>query len=140
MRSSRLVVAVVLTALVALVAAPAHAHADSPRFVDGAFSVRASGPTLTVDGREAGLGDQAEVRIVVTALALCVDGGGDRPETENRTSAGAAEDVPVQNGKAQFSVTLMASFQPRCGPPMTVAFRDIRVSDITNGVSTVVRP
>jgi hypothetical protein len=138
-RSSRLVVAV-LVALVALVAAPAHAHADSPRFVDSAFSVRPSGATLTVAGKEVGLGDQTQVRVVVTALALCIDGRGDREETVNRTSAGVAGDVAVRNGRAEFSLTLMASFQPRCAPPMTVTFRDIRVSDITNDVSTVVRP
>jgi hypothetical protein len=132
------VAVVVPVALAMLVAGPA--HAGGARFVSDAFSVSQSGSTLTVAGKETGLGDQGEVRVVVTALALCIDGSGDRDETVRRTSAGVAGDVPVRSGRAEFSLTLMASFQPQCAPPLTVAFRDIRVTDITNDVSTVVRP
>jgi hypothetical protein len=39
----------------------------------------------------------------------------------------------VQNGKAEFSLT--ATFQPACSPPMTVEFRDVTVTDTTNGIS-----
>ena len=138
MRSSRSLAVVVPAALATLVAGPA--HAGGPHFVSSAFSVSQSGSTLTVAGKETGLGGQDQVRVVVTALALCVDGSGERDETVNRTSAGVAGDVAVRYCKADFYLMLFASFQPRCAPPMTVDFRDIRVSDITNDVSTVVRP
>ncbi len=41
----------------------------------------------------------------------------------------------MQNGKAEFSLTLTATFPPECSPPMTVAFTDVTVTDTTNGIS-----
>lgn len=41
----------------------------------------------------------------------------------------------MQNGKADFSLTVTATFQPECSPPMTVVFTDITVTDTTNGIS-----
>jgi hypothetical protein len=41
----------------------------------------------------------------------------------------------VQNGKAEFSLTLTATFQPSCSPPMTVRFTNVTVTDETNGIS-----
>jgi hypothetical protein len=48
---------------------------------------------------------------------------------------GGAGDFPVQNGKANFSLTLTASFQSECSPPMTVRFSNVVVTDTTHGVS-----
>jgi len=42
----------------------------------------------------------------------------------------------VQNGKANFSLTLTAVFQPPCSPPLTVQFTDVTLSDTTNNIST----
>ena len=42
----------------------------------------------------------------------------------------------MQNGKANFSLTLTAVFQPPCNPPMTVAFTDVTVTDLTNAITT----
>ena len=42
---------------------------------------------------------------------------------------------PVQNGKAEFGVSLTATFTPDCSPPMTVEFTDVVVPDTTNGIS-----
>jgi hypothetical protein len=39
----------------------------------------------------------------------------------------------VQNGKADISIDLTASFSPECAPPMTVQFTDVLVHDDTNG-------
>jgi hypothetical protein len=39
----------------------------------------------------------------------------------------------VQNGKADITIELTATFQPECSPPMTVTFTDILVFDQTNG-------
>ena len=47
----------------------------------------------------------------------------------------AAGDFPVQNGKADFTLTATATFQPDCSPPMTVQFTDVTVTDTTNGLT-----
>jgi hypothetical protein len=84
---------------------------------------------------EAGFGDEAQVHIVVTATAECINGGSNHPKAVNKTSVSAAGDFPVQNGKAEFSLTLTATFQPSCSPPMTVRFTNVVVADTTNGIS-----
>ncbi len=53
----------------------------------------------------------------------------------NKESVSEEGDFPVQNGKANFSLTLTASFKPECSPPMTVRFSDVKVTDTTHGVS-----
>ena len=52
------------------------AWAGSAHFVDGTVTKTVSGNTLTVSGKEAGLGDEAQVHIVVSATALCINNGG----------------------------------------------------------------
>ena len=111
------------------------AFAGSPHFVDDTVTATASGNTLTVSGKEAGLGDEDQVHIVVSATALCINGGGHHPKAVNKTSVNAAGDFPVQNGKANFSLSVTAVFQPSCSPPMTVAFTNVTVSDTTNGLT-----
>jgi hypothetical protein len=121
-----------LPVLAALLVAGA-AWAGSPHFVE--VTSTTSGNTLTVSGKEAGLGNETQVHIEVTATALCINGGGKHPKAVNKTSVSAAGDFPVQNGKAVFSLTLVATFQPNCTPPMTVAFTDITVRDTEHGVT-----
>jgi hypothetical protein len=109
------------------------AVAGSPHFV--VLSATQSGNTLTVSGKEAGLGNEAQVHIVVTATAECINGGGNHPKAVNKESVSASGDFPVQNGKAEFSLDLTATFQPECQPPMTVAFVDVVVTDETSGIT-----
>ncbi len=118
----------------ALVVVPV-ALAGSPHFINNATSATISGNTLTVTGKEAGLGDEAQVHIVLTATAECVNGGGNHPKAANKTSVTAAGDFPVQNGKADFTLTATATFQPECAPPMTVRFSDVTVTDTTNNIT-----
>jgi hypothetical protein len=134
-RSSRISVIAVGVFTVLMLTATA-AWAGSPHFVDGTVTKTTSGNTLTVSGKEAGLGDEDQVHIVVTATALCINGGGNHPKAVNKESVSATGTFPVQNGKADFSLTLTATFQPSCSPPMTVAWTDIVVTDTTNGIST----
>ncbi|MGW5241874.1 hypothetical protein ACWEOW_23315 [Monashia sp. NPDC004114] len=122
-------------ALAAFFAVATPAWAGSPHFINSATVVTVSGSTLTVSGKEAGLGDESQVHVVLTATALCINGGGNHPKAVNKTSVGAAADFPVQNGKANFSLSVTATFQPSCNPPMTVAFTDISLTDTTNGIS-----
>jgi hypothetical protein len=108
--------------------------AGSPHFV-GDISVTRDGNSLTVSGKEAGLGNEDQVHIVVTATALCINPGQHHPKAANKASVSAEGDFPVQNGKANFTLTLTATFQPDCTPPMTVVFTDVTVTDTTSGIS-----
>jgi hypothetical protein len=114
----------------------APAWAGSPHFVANSISASRADNSLTVSGKEAGLGDEAQVHVVVSATALCINGGGKHPKAVNKESVNAEGTFPVQNGKADFSLTLTATFQPECSPPMTVEFTDVTIADTTNGIST----
>ena len=120
--------------MTAAVAAPT-ALAGSPHFINSAFSSSVSGNTVTVSGKEAGLGDESQIHVVLSATALCINGGGKHPKAANKTSVSAAGDFPVQNGKANFTLTATATFQPSCSPPMTVEFTNVTVTDTTNGLT-----
>lgn len=117
-----------------LAATGATAFAGSPHFV-GTPTVTTSGNTVTVSGKLAGLGNEEQIHVVLTATAECVNGGGNHPKAVNKTSVSAAGDFPVQNGKAEFSLTATASFQPDCSPPMTVRFSDVTITDTTHGLT-----
>jgi hypothetical protein len=90
---------------------------------------------LSASGKEAGLGDEDQVHIVGTATASCINPGNNHPKAANKEAFSAEGNFPVQNGKANFSLTLTATFQPSCSPPMTVLWTDITVADETNGIS-----
>ena len=122
--------------LLAVILAPQAAFAGSPHFVDSTVTATRSGDTLTVSGKEAGLGNEARVHIVASATALCINGGGNHPKATNKEDLTSEGDFPVQNGKANFSLDLTATFQPPCSPPMTVEFTNVTVTDTTNGIST----
>ena len=107
--------------------------AGSPHFVDLSYSI--SGSTVTVSGKEAGLGNETQVHIEVTVDASCINGGGHNPNAENKDSFSASGDVPVQNGKALFSLDVQMSFQPDCTPPMTLNVTRILVEDSAHGLS-----
>ncbi len=127
-----------LAALMAFSLGTQVAFAGSPHFVDSTVTAARAGNTLTVSGKEAGLGDEAQVHIVVTATALCINGGGNHPKAVNKESVSAEGTFPVQNGKANFELSVTATFSPSCSPPMTVEFTDITVTDTTNNISVFI--
>jgi len=131
----RILVAAGLALAMIGVTAPA-VWAGGPHFVDSTVTATRTGNTLTVSGKEAGLGDEAQVHIVVTATALCINGGGKHPKAVNKESVSSEDTFPVQNGKADFQLSVTATFSPSCSPPMTVEFADISVTDTTNNIST----
>jgi hypothetical protein len=121
-----------LLAILALAAPPM--AAGSPHFVgDCTFTV--SGNTVSVSCKEAGLGDEAQINVELSATALCINSGGKHPRAVNKAGVSADADVPVQNGKAEYTLSGTATFQPDCSPPMTVQFTDITVTDTTNNIS-----
>jgi hypothetical protein len=135
MRTTSRTGAVAIGVFTVLMLTATAAWAGSPHFV-GAVTKTQSGNTLTVSGKEAGLGNEDQVHIVVSATALCINNGGQHPKAVNKESVSAEGTFPVQNGKADFSLTLTATFTPDCSPPMTVSFTDIMVTDTTNGITT----
>lgn len=116
-----------LLGLALLIAVPA-AWAGSPHFI-GDISVNRSGYTVTVSGKEAGLGNETQVHIVLTFSAQCINGGDKNPSAENKESFTVEGTFPVQNGKADFTLSATATFKPKCSPPMTLQFSDITVCD-----------
>jgi hypothetical protein len=133
MRGRRLLFMSALVAMLTLVMA-APVFAGSPHFV-GRISIESDGNTLTVSGKEAGLGNETQVHIEVTAEAQCVNPGGQEPNADNKDSFSAEGDFPVQNGKANFTLVLEADITPNCTPPMTIVWTNVVVSDTEHGVS-----
>jgi hypothetical protein len=112
------------------------AHAGSPHFVANTVTATQDGATLTVTFKEAGLGDEAQVHVVLTADAACINPGDNHPKAGNKESVNAAGDFPVQNGKTEGSLSVTATFQPSCSPPMTVVYSNITLTDTTSGITT----
>jgi hypothetical protein len=113
------------------------ALAGSPHFV-GTPTVTRSDDSLTISGKEAGLGSETQVSIQVSAEAACLNPGEQFPQAANKETFTAEGTFPVQNGKALFELTLTATFQPKCSPPMTVVFGDVTVQDIEHGLSVTI--
>jgi hypothetical protein len=130
----RILIMIIALLSTSVFAAPA-AWAGSPHFINSSLSASLSGNTLTVSGKEAGLGDEPAVHIELSATALCINNGGHHPKAENKQGVGASDTFPVQNGKADFTLSATATFQPDCQPEMTVAYTDITLTDTTNGIT-----
>ena len=126
----------ITTALVsiAMLGITSPAYAGSPHFV-GTPVATISGDTLTVTGKEAGLGNELQIHVEVTADAACINPGGNHPQAGNKESFSAASVFPVQNGRANFELSVVATFQPSCSPPMSVEWSNIVVTDAANGLS-----
>ena len=108
--------------------------AGSPHFVGDCIKGQ-SGNTITATCKEAGLGDEAQINVTLTADASCINPGSNHPKAANKASVAAGATVPVQNGKANYTLTGTATFSPNCSPPMTVVFSNVTVTDVTNGIS-----
>ena len=117
-----------------LIAAPA--CAGSAHFVDNMLTVSRDGDSLTATGKLAGLGDEPQVHVVLSAIAACVNPGDNKPQAANKQTVTAEGDFPVQNGKAYFELTVTAVFQPSCSPPMSVEYSDVTVT--AAGISVAV--
>lgn len=125
------IMAAVVTALAMTVSI---VSAGNAHFV-GQPQISTSGGTLTVSGKVAGLGNIDQIQVDITADAECVNRGNKNPEAANKTSVALGGQVPVQNGKANFSFSGSANFSPNCSPPMRVVFSNVQiiVSDWATG-------
>jgi hypothetical protein len=119
----RLIIAAMLAlAMLALAALPA--WAGSTHFV-GTPTISRSGDALTVSGKVAGLGDETQINVAVTADVACINPGNNQPKAENKGATIAEGTFPVQNGKALFSVTGVGETSPDCSPPMTLRYSNV---------------
>jgi hypothetical protein len=130
----RKVIQLLVAATAASVAlAPSPAWAGNPHFVE--VDATRVDDSLVVSFKEAGLGNEPQVEIEVTATAACVNPGANKPKAANKQTVSAEGTFPVQNGKAEGTLTLSPVFQPSCSPPMTVEFSNVTISDLTSGIS-----
>jgi hypothetical protein len=116
----------VVTLLAGFILFAGVAVAGKAHFV-GTPVLQVSGDTVTASGKVAGLGNVPQIHVVLSGDAACINPGGNDPEAENKETFSAEGDFPVQNGRAHFSLDLEATFQPRCNPPMSVAWSNVEV-------------
>lgn len=131
------VVGILAASFAAILLTATLASAGSAHFVGG-ISITRTGDSLTAAGKIAGLGDEDQVHVILSATAACINPGGNPPSAGNKQTVTAGDDVPVQNGKAIFELTVTAVFKPSCTPPMTLVYSDVSVTDETSGISVSV--
>jgi hypothetical protein len=131
--------AITTASAAAVLAFAAPAFAGSPHFV-GTPVFATSGSTVTVSAKEAGLGNETQIHVVLSGNAQCVNPGGHDPQAANKTAFAQAADEPVQNGKSDYEITATAVLQPDCSPPMTIVFSEVTLTDTTNGLTAVPVP
>jgi hypothetical protein len=90
--------------------------------------ISTSGDTAFFSGKVAGLGNVEVITVTVTGDAQCVNPGSKKPQAGNKQTFSGTSDVPVQNGKANFSLSLDATFSPDCTPPMTVVWSNLSLT------------
>lgn len=137
MTRARILGTVALATLIVLLLTAAPALAGSPHFV-GTPTLTRTDDTLTVSGKIAGLGNEDQVHVVLTADAACINRGNNHPQAENKGATLAEGDFPVQNGKAEFTLSGTAQTDPQCNPPMTLQYSNVTITDQTSGISTTV--
>ena len=125
-RSGGRVTVLIMTLLVLGLTAEA-ALAGSPHFV-GTPKITRSGDAITVSGKVAGLGNETQINVAVTADVACVNPGNNLPKAETKGATIAEGTFPVQNGKATFSVTGTGTTSPDCSPPMTLRYSNVVVT------------
>jgi hypothetical protein len=133
MRKLAQVLAIFVAVAVALIGSPA--YAGNAHFVGDATITRV-GDALEVSGKVAGLGNETQIQVTVTALAECINPGSKKPRAANKESVSASGQFPVQNGKANYSLTLVATtIAPNCSPPMTIRWSDVLITVEGQGIS-----
>lgn len=140
----------------ALVSATAITWAQNPHFVGRVTATLDSNTgNVTVNWKEAGLGDNQNIDYVLSAFATaayhCVNNGGQCPNAANKqevqgpvTATGTF--ASGKNGQITAGLTLSPpAVTPFCPSGQTetlteVSYVDITITDTTNGVSATARP
>ncbi len=113
--------------------------AGSAHFV-GAPTFNYNGASVSVSGRVAGLGNVPQINVTISGTASCINGGGNHPNAVNKTTATGTGTFPVQNGHADFAVSMTAVFSPSCDPPMTVQWSNVTVTVTADDGTFLVYP
>jgi type II secretory pathway pseudopilin PulG len=131
----RMLLAAVLALVLSALTVPA--YAGSPHFVDDQTTLSQDGNTLTVHFKIAGLGDEDQVHVVLSADAACFNRGGNKPAAENKSAVLAEGTFPVQNGRAEGDLSGTATFDPSspCPVPLEIRYSNVVVTDTTSGIS-----
>lgn len=119
--------AVVICVLSSLVLASA-AYAVSPHFINNATNVTREGDSLVANFKLAGLGDEPFIDVELSADAACINPGSNKPKAANKQSFSTDGQFAVQNGQSTGTLTLTATFQPSCSPPMTVEYSNVTLT------------
>jgi len=118
---------VMLTVFTTIALGAQVAFAGSAHFV-GTPKVTRNGDALTVSGKVAGLGNETQITVTVTADVACINPGNNEPKAENKHDTIGEGTFPVQNGKANFSVTGTGTTSPDCSPPMKLQYSNVSVT------------
>ena len=102
-------------ALVAAALAVPVAWAGSPHFVGTPTATR-DGDALTVSGKVAGLGDETQINVAVTADVACVNPGNNEPKAENKGAI-------IAEGTSRCRTARPCSASPARAPPARTAAR-----------------
>src|SRR5207237_7123023 len=94
---------IVIAVIATMVLTVAVTTAGSPHFVGDCIKSQ-SGNTITATCKEAGLGDEAQINVTLTADASCINPGSHNPKAANKASVAAGATVPVKNGKAKCTM------------------------------------
>jgi hypothetical protein len=116
-----------------LAATMAPAFAAAPHFVGTPTATR-DGDQLTVQFKLAGLGNDDQT-ITLTADVACVNPGNNEPKAENKGALLATGVFSPKNGNVVGSLSGTGTTDPACNPPMTLAYQNVTVTDVTAQVS-----
>jgi hypothetical protein len=121
---------IVATAAIAtLMLGATAAQATSNAHFVGTPTATRNDSTLTISGKVAGLGQVEVITVTISGDVACINPGSKHPKAANKEALTGGADVPVQNGKANFSVTTnVPSIDPSCSPPMTLVFSNVTVT------------
>jgi hypothetical protein len=119
---------VVLALGVAMAVGASSALAQNPHFIKNATTVTRSDNSLTADFKLSGLGDEPFIDVVLSADAACINRGQNHPKAENKESFSEEGTFAVKNGSSEGSLTVTATFQPSCSPPMSVVFSNVMLT------------
>jgi hypothetical protein len=109
------------------------AFAGSAHFVGTCTATNNHDGTVTVTGKEAGLGGES-INVTTTVIAECINGGDKHPKATNKTANTTSTPVTVHNGKADIDITVPVVTSPRCSAPMTLAIDSCTIYDSTNSL------
>ena len=138
-----------IAVLAALAVVATAAYAASAHFVRGpTASLNSSNGHVTVNWKEAGLGDTVRVASLASAAGTaryqCVTRGGNCPAASNKQNVSSAVTADGTFSPKNGTVTASLEFEPPAGTlkcpggqvlkMVSVSYTDIALDDLTNGV------